>query len=161
MQVLQRKRLTRRPEDAPISQRKSSEAPKSIRKADRYTSIIYIQPSFKHQLPTRHFLFGYGSLINGLSRNRTLPRATKSFPVRVQGLSRTWSYPCPLKNYTAVSVEKTGCQRTFCNGVLIELDEAPDLFLSLLDARELNYRRSRIDLNSIVPYSYNKDSPKA
>jgi hypothetical protein len=105
----------------------------------------------------RHFIFGYGSLINALSRQKTVRNwSALTIPVKVQGLQRSWSYACPVKKYTAVSVHRTFAGKSresqFCNGVLVELPDA-DSSLPLLDKRELMYERSQLDLKDISLWS--------
>lgn len=88
------------------------------------------------------YIFGYGSLINTCSRNRT-GNTGKSYPVLVHGLQRAWgnvdgSYPiAPL-------VVKPG--KGVCNGVLIEVDEQG---LRDFDQREHGYQRIQISAEQV------------
>ncbi len=88
------------------------------------------------------YIFGYGSLINKYSRNRT-GNTGKSYPALVHGLQRSWgnvdgSYPiAPL-------VVKPG--QGVCNGVLIEVDEKG---LRDFDQREHGYQRIQITAQQI------------
>lgn len=98
----------------------------------------------------RHYLFGYGSLINPQSRLRTVPYPTSAIPVTVRGMQRSWSYRCPRKEYTAVGVSRVPFSNgpAFCNGVLIPI-ENPEIELPRLDQRECNYTRSLISLSDL------------
>ena len=97
---------------------------------------------------TRHYIFGYGSLMNSSSRRNTLPTDTIGIPVLVHGLERTWSYKCNKSKYTAVAVRNGPC---VCNGILVELPD-PDHYLSLLDEREKEYERKVIQHSRIIPW---------
>ncbi|KAI8905882.1 hypothetical protein EDD86DRAFT_256946 [Gorgonomyces haynaldii] len=92
------------------------------------------------------YLFSYGSLINPESRRRTLQHVTQAIPVVVEGLKRSWSYKCPVKSYTALSVERSPGYQT--NGVLIPIESQESL--RLLDERERHYSRGLIDTQSIT-----------
>ena len=95
------------------------------------------------------FLFGYGSLISKESRLRTLQReSAAAIPCQVKGLQRSWSYKCPKKSYTAVSVSRTSPEIT-TNGVLIPLSD-PVNDLKELDSREFYYARGVVALEDIV-----------
>lgn len=95
------------------------------------------------------FLFGYGSLISKESRLRTLQReSAAAIPCQVKGLQRSWSYKCPKKSYTAVSVSRTSSDIT-TNGVLIPLSD-PVNDLKELDSREFYYARGLVALEDIV-----------
>ncbi|KAJ3369468.1 hypothetical protein HDU91_007141 [Kappamyces sp. JEL0680] len=100
--------------------------------------------------PRTQFLFGYGSLINPQSRERTLNRPLGKddvIPVSVAGLQRSWSYRCSRRDYTAVSVSRT-TEHTATNGVLIPLLD-PKQDLALLDEREIHYARGLVPLSAI------------
>jgi cation transport regulator ChaC len=94
--------------------------------------------------PPKIYLFGYGSLINQASRQRTLKNTASPIPVVVSGFERSWGYKCPRKNYTAVSVCRHPSSTT--NGVLIPVTE--DDFYAL-DDRELDYARGKVDVSNI------------
>ncbi|TPX66494.1 hypothetical protein SpCBS45565_g04478 [Spizellomyces sp. 'palustris'] len=128
------------------------------------TSKLHITPSqnaterplplFSSPAPkVKHYLFGYGSLINPQSRLRTVPTRTFAIPVLVHGLERSWSYNCTKKQYTAVGVRRAikcalSDEPATCNGVLIPI-ENPHSELPKLDDRESNYIRSTISLSDI------------
>ncbi|KAJ3189927.1 hypothetical protein HDU85_000213 [Gaertneriomyces sp. JEL0708] len=102
-------------------------------------------PLQQHSQPKiKTFLFAYGSLIHPLSRLRTLRRPTPSYPCTIAHLHRSWSYPCPKNNYTAVGVRPQ--KGALCNGVLIPI--AQDAW-SDLDDREKHYTRVRLDPSTV------------
>ncbi len=92
---------------------------------------------------TATYIFGYGSLINAYSRQRT-GTTGDAIPVLVEGLQRHWgmiegSYPIsPL-----VVVQGKGQ----CNGVLIEVDAVT---LAEFDKREHGYQRVNIQWDNIT-----------
>ena len=110
-----------------------------------------MRPDRPIALHIKHYIFGYGSLMNASSRLTTLPLETHAFPVIVKGLERTWSYKCNESKYTAVAVKASA---SICNGVLLELSD-PIKFLSLLDKREKEYERAIIDHSQIIPWKAN------
>lgn len=89
------------------------------------------------------YIFGYGSLINAYSRQRT-GNTGNAIPVLVDELQRYWgkiegSYPIsPL-----VVVQEKGQ----CNGVLVEVDT---LALAEFDKREHGYQRVEIQWDNIT-----------
>ncbi|KAI8851847.1 hypothetical protein BC829DRAFT_487886 [Chytridium lagenaria] len=104
----------------------------------RLAALPFCVKSFFGNSPSTHFLFGYGSLINSSSRRRTFTTSTTSIPVTVRGLLRSWSYHCPNRSYTAVTVSQH--PTSTCNGVLIPIPN-PQADLTALDARESLYDR--------------------
>lgn len=129
------------------------------------TSLLRKQksaPTLSSQtLPVQHYVFGYGSLINPISRQRTLsspssPSSSSScsdLPVFVKGLVRSWNYNC-RNEYTAVGVQRlpTGSDSlqglSGCNGILTRLCN-PSKQLAELDRREACYVRKLIQLSDI------------
>lgn len=89
------------------------------------------------------YIFGYGSLINADSRQRT-GNTGEAIPVVVEGLQRYWgkiagSYPIsPL-----VVIPQQGQ----CNGVLVEVDA---IALAEFDKREHGYQRIEIEWDKIT-----------
>ena len=67
----------------------------------------------------RHYIFGYGSLINSTSRRLT-GIAGDSLAVRVQGLERTW---VGWKDMGMRAVAARPMLGACCNGVLFEVPE--------------------------------------
>lgn len=94
----------------------------------------------------RHYIFGYGSLINSLSRAVT-GESGSVLPVKVCGYERSWSVISPTFAMSSVAVvQKEGA---FCNGVLVEIPESE---IPRFDLREQGYQRSRIDAHQIETY---------
>lgn len=122
--------------------------------------------AMKSSTTTRHFIFGYGSLICEQSRKITAPTLTKpAYPVTVHHLRRTWTARCKYNNkereeeidhlihgQTAMGIEqKDGSQTT---GVLIEVDEDE---LTYFDKREKGYTRFEIDAMHIFDIHGDKE----
>lgn len=97
----------------------------------------------------KHFLFGYGSLINRQSRIATGKTGT-AIPALVKGFQRAWIVRSPEMGITGVGVVPK-CE-SLCNGVLVEIEEQEIL---LFDKRELegtgyNYERKEIPHSQII-----------
>lgn len=93
---------------------------------------------------TKHYLFGYGSLINASSRQAT-GHTRNSHPVKVSGFQRSWCVPAPEMRFNGLGVWNNPSSQ--CNGVIVEIDEHE---ISLFDQRELsgsnnNYERVLIN----------------
>jgi len=110
---------------------------------------------------TRHYIFGYGSLVCSKSRKITAPTLTKpAQPVVVNHLRRTWTARVPhsddkgknvkdevghvIHGQTAMGIEISEGHN--CTGVLIEVDPQE---LAMFDEREKGYDRVEIDLHQI------------
>jgi len=86
----------------------------------------------------KHYIFGYGSLINSDSR-RITGIAGDSIPVRVRGLQRYWV------SFTGVDMRAVGVRseaESQCNGVLFDV---PASELKKFDLRERGYVRQALD----------------
>lgn len=86
----------------------------------------------------KHYIFGYGSLINSASR-RITGIAGDSIPVRVHGLQRYWV------SFTGVDMRAVGVRleaQSQCNGVLFDV---PASELDKFDLRERGYVRQALD----------------
>ena len=92
----------------------------------------------------RDYIFGYGSLVNLTSRNKTCP-CLESFEVSVQGLERGWYYKDQLRGETAVGVIFK--EKVICNGIVFEVCEEN---LLSLDKREIGYERVILPPGSVV-----------
>lgn len=86
----------------------------------------------------RHYVFGFGSLINRASRFVTLRRHSEAVPVVVKGLRRAWSARVPVYRMTALGVAID--PRGHCNGVVFPTDARG---LALLDKREIAWTRGQ------------------
>jgi len=89
----------------------------------------------------RHYIFGYGSLINADSIAKTGKTGT-GYPVRIHGLKRSWGYNAyhTSKPNTALAVQIEKGYTT--NGQIMEIDGDE---LKKFDMRELHYARVRLD----------------
>lgn len=94
----------------------------------------------------RHYIFGYGSLINSLSRAVT-GESGSVLPVKVSGYERSWSVMSPDFGMSSVAVVQR--EGALCNGVLVEVPESE---IPLFDLRERGYQRARIEAHQIQTY---------
>ena len=94
----------------------------------------------------RHFILGYGSLINGESRAKT-GETGNVWPVKLHGFERHWSVMSV--DYGMSSVAVVHAPEKACNGVLVEVpfDQFP-----LFDEREQGYQRAKIDAEQLTTY---------
>ena len=105
-------------------------------------------------LPTQ-FVFGYGSLIDADSRDRTAGSALPAIPVRVSaefGYLRAWVDRCSC-GFTGLGLRKPhpGEAAMTINGVIFAVDGSS---LSKLDRREAGYRRVAVPLSLIAAVSW-------
>lgn len=94
---------------------------------------------------TKHFLLGYGSLIDKDSREKT-GHSKEATAVRVKGLERGWNNIVSCVGLTAVGV--TSKPESVCNGVIVEV---PEDDLPKFDEREIGYSRVEFGLDRIIP----------
>jgi hypothetical protein len=97
-----------------------------------------------------NFIFGYGSLINSLSRNATAASPILAIPVRVSadfGWIRAWNFRSQ-SGFTALGLRKPneGEHSTTINGVLYPV-EGTDM--ARFDEREVGYRRLEVPPSQI------------
>jgi len=88
-----------------------------------------------------NWIFGYGSLINKESRNKT-GQSGEVIPVRVMDIKRQWSLVVEEMNLTASGAIYS--KGSICNGIIYQVDESE---LPKFDAREIPFGYSRIALN--------------
>jgi hypothetical protein len=94
----------------------------------------------------RHFIFGYGSLINSISRTVTGETGVAT-AVKISGISRHWSRISEdFGMSSVVVVENIEGQ---CNGVIVEVPESE---LVHFDKRERGYQRVLVDANNVEFY---------
>ncbi|GAB3487316.1 gamma-glutamylcyclotransferase family protein [Marinomonas epiphytica] len=98
-------------------------------------------------MENRHFILGYGSLINSVSRAKT-GETGQVWPVKLDGFQRHWSIMS--RDAVMSSVAVVQARGESCNGVLVEVPE--DQF-PLFDERETGYHRAKIDLQQLTSYS--------
>ena len=101
------------------------------------------------------FIFGYGSLINGQSRNTTAGTPMPALPVRVSaafGYVRTWNDRSP-SGFTALGLRRPriGESASTINGVLYPV-QGNDM--SKFDAREEGYARVEVPMEDIEAVSW-------
>jgi len=90
----------------------------------------------------RHYLFGYGSLINSFSRAQT-GFSEQPLAVTVRGWRREWNIRASGSRCTVVGmIRADGC----CNGVLVRV---PASQLACFDQREAGYERVSIPAEQI------------
>jgi hypothetical protein len=111
-----------------------------------------VADSWGRKLPNfpTHFIFGYGSLINSVSRNSTATTPIPAIPVRVSsefGFRRCWNDRSP-SGFTALGLCKAqpGEAGATINGVLYPV-EGEDM--SKFDLREEGYTRAEVPINLI------------
>ena len=94
-----------------------------------------------------HYLFGYGSLIDSASRDKT-GETGQSLPVQVSGFERAWNVVAAKGGYMAVGI--TPSQNAWCNGVIVEVgvEELPKF-----DIRERLYHRVVIPHHAVTMLS--------
>lgn len=102
------------------------------------------------------YVFGYGSLIYSLSRNRTTPNKNSVFPLKIYGLIRGWwgVIPVPRPSTTflgCVEASRYGIEddKSFVNGVAYQVTSEE---LILIDEREIGYKRIQVDLKNVHDY---------
>ncbi|HEX5326109.1 MAG TPA: gamma-glutamylcyclotransferase family protein [Acetobacteraceae bacterium] len=105
--------------------------------------------------PPSSFIFGYGSLINRVSRNATAGRPIAAIPVRVSaafGYSRAWNDRSP-SGFTALGLRRAlpGESGMTINGVLYPVDGND---MAAFDAREQGYARVEVPRADIQAISW-------
>ncbi|MCZ2721875.1 gamma-glutamylcyclotransferase [Marinomonas sp. 15G1-11] len=94
----------------------------------------------------RHFIVGYGSLINSSSRAKT-GETGHVWSIKIAGFERHWSIMSSEFGMSSVAViPKLGA---YCNGVLIEISEEE---IPAFDKREQGYKRTQIDPQQLSAY---------
>jgi hypothetical protein len=117
--------------------------------ADHWGEMLPEQPS--------QFIFGYGSLINTVSRNATASRPVHAIPVRVSagfGYVRAWVAQS-RSGFTALGMRHpaAGEVPSTINGVIYPVGEAD---LPNFDKRENAYMRISIPLDKVEPVSWQR-----
>ena len=96
----------------------------------------------------QNFIFGYGSLIEDESRERTTPSARDAWPPRVQGIRRGWWARGAASGLTTTYLGAIDDPAATCNGVLYKVSAEE---LAATDRREsAGYQRCRIDTGKIT-----------
>ena len=95
-----------------------------------------------------NYLFGYGSLIEDESRERTTPTARYAWPVEVQDIRRGWWARGATSGMTTTYLGALKEADAWCNGVIYSVTEEE---LTATDAREsAGYERCEIDYKDIT-----------
>jgi hypothetical protein len=107
----------------------------------------------------KHYIFGYGSLINSISRQVTGDTG-RAVPVKVAGFSRYWAKISEGFGMSSVVVvpDNEGVDasaRSKCNGVLVEVNESE---FDSFDERERGYQRVLVEAAQVEFYD---DADKA
>lgn len=106
----------------------------------------------------KQYVFGYGSLLDRSSRLGTVPLAKDVFPVRLQGMVRGWWARTKVTGFSTTYVGcldandpllKNTSASGWVNGIIFEVGQAD---LEMLDEREKNYCRKKIDVNRLSAY---------
>ncbi len=96
----------------------------------------------------KNYIFGYGSLIEDESRQRTTPTARYAFPVRVKGIRRGWWARGADSGLTTTYLGALKNPQKSCNGVIYEVSDEE---LQATDRREsAGYTRQRIPPEAIT-----------
>ncbi|MEM6718970.1 MAG: gamma-glutamylcyclotransferase family protein [Bacteroidota bacterium] len=91
----------------------------------------------------KHYIFGYGSLVETKSRLRAAPKAKVAFPAIAYGFQRGWYARMP-ETLASISPTYLGCypdRESHINGVIYEVTEAE---LKATDEREMGYIRKKV-----------------
>lgn len=93
------------------------------------------------------FIFGYGSLIEDESRQRTTPSARDAWPATVSGVRRGWWARGAESGLTTTYLGAIADPAAECNGVIYKVSAEE---LAATDRREsAGYQRCRIDADKI------------
>jgi len=104
------------------------------------------------------FIFGYGSLIEDESRERTTPTARDAWPVRVQGIRRGWWARGAASGLTTTYLGALDDPEGVCNGVIYAVTEEE---LAATDRREsAGYQRCRIPRDHITMLDGRDEPPE-
>jgi hypothetical protein len=101
--------------------------------------------------PERHFIFGYGSLINSISRSVTGETGSAQ-AVKISGFTRHWSRIS--EDFGMSSVVVVPDTQGACNGVIVEVNPAE---FESFDLRERGYQRVLVSLEQIEFYDSHTD----
>lgn len=96
----------------------------------------------------QQFIFGYGSLVNSQSRQKTVERAVPAIPARISpdfGYRRGWFFRANSIKVTLLGIERVE-QGSSINGVIFPVT---DQELIQWDRRESGYNRIQVDSHKI------------
>jgi len=96
----------------------------------------------------QNFIFGYGSLIEDESRQRTTPSARDAWPATVSGIRRGWWARGAESGLTTTFLGAIADPGAECNGVIYKVSAEE---LAATDRREsAGYQRCAIDIDKIT-----------
>jgi cation transport regulator ChaC len=96
----------------------------------------------------QNFIFGYGSLIEDESRQRTTPSARDAWPAKVEGIRRGWWARGAASGLTTTYLGAIADPKANCNGVIYKVSAEE---LAATDKREsAGYQRCRIETDKIT-----------
>jgi len=96
----------------------------------------------------QNYIFGYGSLIEDESRQRTTPSARDAWPARVSGIRRGWWARGAKSGLTTTYLGAVVDPARTCNGVIYKVSAEE---LAATDRREsAGYQRCRIESDQIT-----------
>lgn len=96
----------------------------------------------------QNFIFGYGSLIEDESRQRTTPSARDAWPATVSGIRRGWWARGDKSGLTTTFLGAIADPGAECNGVIYKVSAEE---LAATDRREsAGYQRCAIDIDKIT-----------
>lgn len=92
------------------------------------------------------YIFGYGSIIQKLSRERNIAHLCDPIPARVHGFRRSWNFRGVSIGFTCTFLGVKAHHDSTTNGVIVPIQDEE---IPSLDKRELGYKRRTIDHNAI------------
>jgi len=102
------------------------------------------------------FIFGYGSLVESKSRERTSPTAVDASAVNVKGIHRGWFDQTPGNSLSTTFLGAVSDPSSECNGVIFKVTKEQ---LEAFDKREVGYTRKRIDQKNITMLDGTESAP--
>lgn len=106
---------------------------------------------------TPQYIFGYGSLVESQSRERTWAPALYASPVIVKGIKRGWFDNTGAPGLSPTYLGAVLDARHSCNGVIFSITEQG---LAAYDQRESGYKRERILQSKITMLDGTPAAPK-
>ena len=103
------------------------------------------------------YIFGYGSLMQTESRRRTDTAAFAAAPVLVKGITRGWYYQAETPSWSPTYLGAVDDKKAAMNGVVYQVS---DVEFAATQAREADYKPTRIDRSSITMLGGNPGVPE-
>lgn len=111
------------------------------------TGQVSTKPGVMESDSGSQYIFGYGSLIQKESREETWPKAGKSFPVSVQGVTRGWYDRVDTVSWGPTYLGALPDRGSTCNGVIFQVTHGE---LRAFAEREKGYKLIRIPPGDIT-----------